>query len=78
MPSRFGLLQQGVAGLFVAPGYASDIPGQLWAQLAGLAGVLALALGVPLLVFGLIRAAQAVARWTRPDRRTVAYRARKR
>ena len=78
VPSRFGLLQQGVAGLFVAPGYASDIPGQLWAQLAGLAGVLALALGVPLLVFGLIRAAQAVARWTRPDRRTVAYRARKR
>ena len=76
--SRFGLLQQGVAGLFVAPGYASDIPGQLWAQLAGLISVLVLALGIPLLVFGLARAALAVAHWVRPDRRTVAYRARKR
>ncbi|HOG45918.1 MAG TPA: hypothetical protein PLJ35_08380 [Anaerolineae bacterium] len=45
--------QQGVAGLVVAAGCASDIPGQLYAQLAGLGSILALAFVVPMLVFGL-------------------------
>lgn len=70
VPSRFGLLQQGVAGLVVAPGYASDIPGQLWAQLAGLASILVLALGIPLLIFGLTLGLRRVALWATPDRRT--------
>jgi len=50
---RPGLGSQGVAGLIVAPGCASDIPGQLYAQLAGLGSIVALALAIPLVAFGL-------------------------
>ena len=63
---RFGLAQQGVAGLFVAPGYASDIPGQLYAQLAGLGAILTLALVIPAALLGLIVGAQAISRRLRP------------
>ena len=55
--------QQGVAGLWVAPGNASDIPGQLYAQLAGAGSVIVLAFVIPALIFGLARGAQALAAW---------------
>jgi len=48
-----GLFPQGVAGLVVAPGHVSDIPGQLYAQLAGLASILVVALAIPMAAFGL-------------------------
>lgn len=48
-----GLGQQGVAGLIVAPGCISDIPGQLYAQLVGLGSILVLALALPLAAFAL-------------------------
>ncbi|MDI7276961.1 MAG: hypothetical protein QME94_13365, partial [Anaerolineae bacterium] len=59
VPSPMGLAQQGVAGLVVAPGRASDIPGQLWAQLAGLGAILVLAICVAALLFGLAVAGRA-------------------
>lgn len=52
---------QGVSGLFVAPGFGSDIPGQLWAQLAGMASILLLALALPLLVTSLAQGVKVVA-----------------
>lgn len=50
---RLGIEQQGVAGAIVAAGFVSDIPGQLYAQLAGLGSILALALGIPLVALAL-------------------------
>lgn len=67
--SPFGLAQQGVAGLFVASGYASDIPGQLWAQVVGLGAILAAGFLLPVLIFILARAAQALARRSRSRQR---------
>ena len=52
-----GFGAQGVAGLVVAPGHISDF-GQFYAQLAGLAGILVLALAIPLVAFGLGAAIQ--------------------
>lgn len=46
--------EQGVAGALVAPGHISDIPGQLYAQLAGLGSIIVLAFGVPMLIYGLV------------------------
>ncbi len=61
--ARFGLPRQGVAGLVVAPGYASDVPGQLLAQLAGLASIAVVGFAVPAVLFGLARMGQALADW---------------
>jgi Amt family ammonium transporter len=72
-----GQAQQGVAGLLVAPGYVSDVPGQLWAQLAGLAGIVIVALGLPSVVFALLRAVQRSSQETGPGRRPSVSRARK-
>ncbi len=63
MQASIPATQQGVAGLWVAPGNASDIPGQLYAQLAGVGSVVALAFVIPALIFGLARGIQAVAAW---------------
>ncbi len=68
VPSRFGLLQQGVAGLFVARGYASDVPGQLWAQVGGVIGIVLLAFAVPVALFGLGRGGRALVRRLTPAR----------
>ncbi len=50
--------QQGVAGAIVAPGRASDVPGQLYAQLAGLGAIVALAFVIPMVIFGVAAAIQ--------------------
>ncbi len=39
--SYLGVEGQGVSGLLVAPGYAADWPGQFYAQLVGMAAILA-------------------------------------
>ncbi|MGQ9683623.1 MAG: hypothetical protein ACUVX9_13875 [Anaerolineae bacterium] len=63
-----GEVPQGVSGLFVAPGLGSDIPGQLWAQLAGVAAVIVVGAGLPLLAVMLARAVSAVPRLLGPRR----------
>ncbi len=77
--SPWGQIQQGVAGLLVAPGHVSDFPGQLWAQLTGLVAVAVLAVGVPMLLFGLIMGLRALIRLLIPAaRRAVASYAQRR
>ena len=63
-----GEVPQGVSGIFVAPGFGSDIPGQLWAQLAGAVTIVALGAGLPLLANLLARGVSAVPRLMRPRR----------
>jgi ammonium transporter, Amt family len=61
--SNLGPAPQGVAGLVVATGLVSDVPGQLYAQLAGLGSILALAFIIPVGVFGLVVGVQALVQW---------------
>jgi Amt family ammonium transporter len=44
--SYLGLTEQGVTGFFPAPGFAPDWPGQINAQLVGLAGIALLTIGL--------------------------------
>jgi Amt family ammonium transporter len=60
VPSPPGVPQQGVAGLLVAPGRFSDVPGQLWAQLAGSGAILLLGVSAAALLFAVALLMQAV------------------
>lgn len=51
-----GVAGQGVTGLLVAPGYQPDWPGQMQAQLIGIAALAVLAFGAGLAVFGVLAA----------------------
>jgi Amt family ammonium transporter len=76
----FEQAQQGVAGLLVAPGLLPGVPGQLWAQLAGLGAIAVLAFGLPMVLYGALRGAQAMARLfaPRPRRAAASSRSRRR
>ena len=60
---------QGVAGLYVAPRCVSDVPGQLYAQLAGVGAVFLVAFALPVLIFGLASGLEALGRRLAAGRR---------
>lgn len=69
-----GQEQQGVAGLLVAAGRLPGVPGQLWAQLAGLGAIAILGLGLPMVLCGAVWAVRALARLFAPRPKRAASR----